>query len=324
MRVIDLVGRGLSKTNRMLVLEANKRGVNFEILPKKRFRMSYGNKSYLIKGGRISHSYNSKLAVRTMRLKDVTSRLMRSRGYPAPENVVFSKKDLNRAWSWAKPILPVVLKPHNGSMGNLVFVNINDYTEFKDCFNKVAETKGSVLIEDFIEGEEYRFTYVNNEIVGVANRIPANVVGNGYNSIEELVRLKNKERILKKNPIHKKIKLDKESERVLSKKSYSLNSIPKEKEKVYLRNNSNVSTGGDAIDVTEKINDDIKELIRKSMRSISGLRLCGLDVLMKGDSIHILEVNPHPMLSIHHFPWEGLQHDVIGKVIDGMFPETKK
>jgi len=322
MKTKDLVGRKVSRSNRMLVAEAYSRGVEFEILPKRRFKMSYQGKSYLIRRGRISLSYNNRLAVRTADLKEVTSRLLRSKGHPSPENTVFSKGDLERAWNWAEPILPVVLKPHNGVMGKLVFVNLDSYEEFKECYEKVTEKHNEVLVEKFISGDEFRFTYVNNEIVGVANRVPANVIGDGKNTVKRLVELKNEERQRRKNPIHKKIELDKESDRVLQKKGHSLDYTPKNKEVINLRDNSNVSTGGDAIEVTDEMGDEIKDSVRKAIRSIPGIRVCGVDVLIHGNEFYILEINTHPMLSMHHYPWKGNPQDVISKVIDGMFPKT--
>lgn len=320
----ELVGRKLTGSNRMLVREAYRRGVEFEILPKKRFRMTYGEKSYLVRGGVICHAYNTKLARRMTDLKDVTSRYLRAKGHPAPENIVFLEHELERAWNWAKEILPVVLKPHNGIMGKLVYVNIDNYNEFKYCFEKIAADRGRVLIEEFVQGNEYRFTYVNGEIVAIANRVPANVVGDGKNTIRELVEAKNEERDARKNKVHKKLVLDEESERVLLKQGYTFDSIPDENIRVYLRNNSNIATGGDAIDVTDSISDSIKEQVRKALKSIPGLRVCGTDVLIHEDSICILEINAHPMLNMHHFPWEGKKRDVVGKVIDAMFPETIK
>ncbi|MFD1064428.1 hypothetical protein [Oceanobacillus locisalsi] len=90
----------------------------------------------------------------------------------------------------------------------------------------------------------------------------------------------------------------------------------------YLRNNSNVSTGGDAVDVTDDISPELKTTIRKAMLAIPGLRVCGVDVLIQGDEYHILEINAHAMLTMHHFPWEGEKREVVAKVIDGMFPGT--
>lgn len=100
MKIQDLVGRKLSKSNRMLVKEAFNRGVEFEILPKKRFRMKYGKKSYLVKRGKISHAFNTKLAAKVTKYKDVTNRLLRNEGFPAPENFVFTSNELDRAWNW--------------------------------------------------------------------------------------------------------------------------------------------------------------------------------------------------------------------------------
>ena len=324
MKIQDIVGRNLSRSNRMLVKEAYNRGVEFEILPKKRFRMKHGDKKYLVRGGRISHAFNTKLATKVVKYKDVTSRLLRNGGFPAPENFVFSKDELDRAWNWAQTILPVVVKPNDGIMGKHVYVKINNYSEFKQCFEKVAKNHEKVLIEEFVEGDEYRFTYVKGEIVAIANRIPANVVGDGKKTVRELVEEKNKEREIRKNPIHRKLVLDDESERVLKKQGYSFDSIPNDEERVYLRNNSNIATGGDAIDVTDTISDTIKEQVRLALKSIPGLRVCGTDVLINGDSFCILEINAHPMLNMHHFPWEGEERNVIGKVIDAMFPETVK
>lgn len=194
MKIQDIVGRNLSRSNRMLVKEAYNRGVEFEILPKKRFRMKHGDKKYLVRGGRISHAFNTKLATKVVKYKDVTSRLLRNGGFPAPENFVFSKDELDRAWNWAQTILPVVVKPNDGIMGKHVYVKINNYSEFKQCFEKVAKNHEKVLIEEFVEGDEYRFTYVKGEIVAIANRIPANVVGDGKKTIKELIEDKNKER----------------------------------------------------------------------------------------------------------------------------------
>lgn len=323
-KYIAAVDRELSLGNQLLVKEAIKRGVDIEVLPEGKFKMSHQNDSYIIENGKVTLSYNSRLATMTMDMKEVTSRLLKSHGFNTPENTVFSKDDMDRAWKWAEPILPVVLKPYDGMMGELVFVNIDNYDEFKACFEKISAKNDEVLIEKFAEGKEYRFTFVNKEIVGISNRIPCNVVGDGQHNIKELIELKNTERVESGNPVHKLLQMDEESERVLIKHGYSYEDIPSKNEVVYLRDNSNVSTGGDAIDVTDRINDEIKEYIRKAMLSIPGLTAAGVDVLINGDEVSIIEVNTYPMITLHHYPWEGTSIDVAGKIIDGMFPGTKK
>ena len=324
LKYIDVVGRTLSYGDQLLVEEAIKRGVKIEILPDGDFTMSHPSKSYTIHDGIVTHSYNTELARITMDMKEVTSRLLKSNGFNAPENTVFPKTDIDRAWRWAEPILPVVLKPYDGKMGELVFVNIDTYDEFKACFEKIAAENDEVLVEKFLEGKEFRFTFVNGEIVGIVNRVPANVVGDGEHNIKELIELKNEERKRVANPIHKLLEMDEETERVLKKHDYTYESVPAKDTIVNLRDNSNISTGGDAIDVTAEISVDTIEYIRQAMLSIPGVKAAGVDVLINGDDVSIIEVNLDPMITLHHFPWVGEEIDVASKVIDGMFPETIK
>lgn len=318
----NIQDKKLTISNRLLVNEAIRRGIEFQPLGDEKFKMIKGNKSYTVRPKNVSAGFNSRLARKITRYKFVTTSLLRSLGYSVPENSLFSEDEVERAWNWAQKILPVVLKPNDGIMGKLVFVNIDTYDEFKTCFEEIAEKRGHVLVEQFIKGKEYRFTFVKNEIIAVANRVPANVVGDGVHTIKELIQLKNKERKLRNNPIHKKLKRDKESKRILEKQGLSFSSIPKKGEQIFLRHNSNIATGGDAVDVTNIVNPEIKETIRKAIVDIPGLRVGGADVIIHRDNYHILEINAHAMLGMHHYPWEGEVQEVIPKVIDAMFPET--
>jgi len=317
----EIVGRSLSFSNQMLVREAYRRGITFEVLPRKQFKMSYEGKSVIVRGG-VQNAYNSRLAKKLTKYKNATCNFLQGMGYSTPENAIFIKDDVERAWQWAEPILPVVLKPNDGILGKLVFVKIETYAEFKTCFAKIAQEREQVLVEQFIYGDEYRFTFVKNDVVAVANRVPANIVGDSIHTIEQLIDLKNEERESSKNPIHLLLKKDDETTRVLAKQALTYNDVPNDGEQIFIRNNSNVSTGGDAIDVTDTIHPDIKETVRKALVAIPGLRVCGVDVIIQGDSYHILEINSNAMLSMHHYPWQGEVQDVVGKVIDGMFPKS--
>lgn len=323
-KYIDAVERELSISNQLFVEESLARGVEIKVLPDGVFTMSDGDKFYTVYDGMIALAYNSELATMTMDMKEVTSRMLRANGFNAPENTVFHKSDLDRAWQWAQLILPVVLKPYDGRMGELVYVNIDSFEEFKSCFEKIAASNDEVLIEKFLVGKEYRFTYVDRDVVGIVNRIPANVVGDGEHNVKELIVLKNEERVKVGNPIHKLLEQDAESDRVLKKHGYTFDSVPEKDDVVYLRDNSNISTGGDAVDVTAEMPVEIKHYIRDAMRSIPGVTAVGVDVLINGDEVNIIEVNTYPMITLHHYPWVGEEINVAAKVIDGMFPKTKR
>src|SRR5690625_3261543 len=156
MDIQKVVGRKLNLTNRLIAEEAYKRGVTFEKLPKRRFKLKHGNQSFIVRRGKILNSPNSRLAAKVVARKEVLSRILISKGFHCPENAVFNPGEVDRAWEWAKSILPVVLKPARGKQGRAVYVNVNDYHEFAYFFRKIAEEYDDILVEKFIEGPEYR------------------------------------------------------------------------------------------------------------------------------------------------------------------------
>src|SRR5690625_3097384 len=219
-RKVD-VGRKLTKANRILVETAAANGVKIEKVPgfKRRFSMSYGDKKYLIRQGYVTNAFNHRLALRLCRQKDVANSYLRSKDFPAPENTTFQKDEELRAWNWSKYILPVVLKPVDGSLGKMVFVRITEKEEFIKLFKIIADKYGRVLVEEYKEGIDNRFLVVNNKITGILKRIPASVIGDGKSTIRELIALKNKQR--KGNLVLKQLKMDEEAKRNIQKLNYT-------------------------------------------------------------------------------------------------------
>lgn len=320
----------LTTTNKIVLEEALNRGIRVESMNRPRyFRLVYGRQSFDIRNGRIARSFNTNLARKCTRLKEVTSRLLKDKGFPAPENIVVSSRDMNRAWNWASPILPIVLKPNKGVQGIHVYVNIKNFEEFALCFNKIAGAYSEVLIEQFVEGTEYRFTLINEKVVAITKRRPASVLGNGVANVKQLLKAKNKIRAAMKPSIHKMLKIDEEAIRVMKNDGFDADSIPQKGERIFLRKNSNISTGGDAISATDTMDKNIVDLVENTISAIPGLNVCGMDVIIDKNSdlrskpkISIIEINDSPMLSMHHYPWEGTPTNVAKILIDAMFPAT--
>src|SRR5699024_7472161 len=185
---------------------------------------------------------------------------------------------------------------------------------------------GDVIVEQYIPGIEYRILMVNEEIVGAVNRMPANVVGDGKHSIKELINIKNKSRKNNPNIASKTIKLDNEVLDSIHALNYNLDSVPKDGERILLRKKSNVSMGGDPIDVTDQLTDELKEIALKAVRAIPNLGVCGLDMIVdeKKKTGSIIEINTKPMIGLHMFPVKGKARDVVKPIVDYYFPETKE
>src|SRR5690625_4489343 len=267
----------IRKKNKMILKIAYDRGVNFELISKRRnrLRLSYGKDSYIVKSGNIRDCNTHPLAISIVKMKDVCSKILRRKGYNALESTVFDKNELERAWQWAQPILPIVLKPVDGNLGRSVFTNINDYEEFSRRFNYIAKNFDDIMVEKYVKGKEYRFTYLNGKIIAVSRRLRAHVVGDGQHNVSELIELKNKLR--EDNLAHKNININNKTKRVLSKAGMTLESVPAAGEIVYLRETSNISSGGDAIDVTDEISTEVKDHIKNAVNVIKGMFFCGID-----------------------------------------------
>ncbi|ART78084.1 Cyanophycin synthetase [Sutcliffiella horikoshii] len=224
---------------------------------------------------------------------------------------------------------PLVLKPTNGSLGNGVVTNIKDVKELKNAIKYVREELGypDVILERFATGEEYRVYVIEDKVVAAYNRIPANVVGDGVHTIRELISLKNRQR--KKNArLHDcLITIDKETTEFLSKSGYTLKSIPSKGTFVLLQEKTNVSAGGDPIDATDQLRDEIKQIAIDSVKAIPGLYHGGVDIIWdKTKPIEraavVIELNPTAQIGGILFPVEGQARDIPSAIIDYYFPET--
>lgn len=287
-----------------------------------------GRNGYLILGeGRGDHRFKKgwstlvhPLAAQCTRQKEVTSALLRHKGIPAPANALFGGDELERAWRWATESLPVVVKPNAANKGTLVHVGLADRDSFASAFQRVADRYGSVLVEELASGQEHRFTTVGPRVVAVAQRVPMHVMGDGTSSIEALVEQKNDERRRRANPIHRRLRIDDEVLEHLRRSGIGTEDVPAAGEVVLLRATSNISTGGDAVDRTDEVPREVVELVEAAVAALPGLGCAGVDVMIATETATVLEVNPAPMMSLHHWPWEGRARDVYGAVLEAMFP----
>lgn len=320
-RHLKAIGLNSNMWNNVVVAKAAlDRGVDVRSRPSKRgMTLVHGARRHFWHIG--STSLNSVLANRVANYKDVTSRMLNNRGVKAPENAVFSIHEVERAWSWAGPILPVVLKPVNSLRGQNVHVNICTYDEFLAAFKAIAGDDGSpVLVEQFHLGIERRCLVVDDQLVAVLERRPANVVGDGLSSIRELVDSKN----LNRPGIHKNLSLGDEELKKLTGDGLTPDSVPAAGQTVFIRSNLNLHSGGDLIDWTQDVSDAERKYVEDATRAIPGLRMAGLDVLFpregKGNEPIIIEINHNPQVSMHHFPLIGQPRDAAGAIVRAMFP----
>lgn len=202
---------------------------------------------------------------------------------------------------------PIVIKPRttNGGVGITVFQTPPTKKQFLKAVEFAFKYDSDILIEHFVKGEEYRFLIVNGKCISVVTRRCAQVIGNGKDTIKKLIEEKNKEEW--HELLNTQIKIDSPLKTFLSKAGITLENVPKQGEVIKLRKNSNCSTGGESVSLTDKIPEYFKRVAERAAKAFKSY-VCGVDIII--DDINqkdyvILETNADPGYDINEWPYEG-------------------
>ncbi|WP_059102766.1 ATP-grasp domain-containing protein [Shouchella shacheensis] len=271
-------------------------------------------------------------AVEIGKNKEKTKQVIQNQGIAVPSGKHFDKDQSDESiFNYVHLIgYPVVLKPTNGSFGRGVITNIRNNEELEDAliYVRAELSYKDVVVEQYIPGREYRIYVVGDRVVGAINRIPPNVIGDGKNSLHTLINKKNKERAKNPRLISCPITINQELETFIDRKGYSLASILEKGERIFLNEKSNVSTGGDPVDVLDELPDEIKTTAVKALKAVQGLEHGAVDLIIHPDRALaeagvVLELNPTAQIGGLLYPIQGKARDIPGEIIDYYFPETK-
>ncbi len=260
--------------------------------------------------------------------KQLSKRLLAAAGVPVPQGREVTSSD--DAWAAACDIgLPVVVKPKDGNQGKGVTVNITSHAQVAAAYTTAKEFGSAILVERFLPGHDFRLLVVGDKLVAAARRDPPNVVGNGHATIRELVDEVNRDP--RRGSGHAtsltRIRFDDIALACLSHQGLNADSVPVVGQRVVLRHNANLSTGGTATDVTDDVHPAVAERAVAAARMV-GLDICGVDIV--SDSIHhpleekgggVVEVNAAPGLRMHISPSFGKGRAVGEAIISTLFGE---
>lgn len=314
----------LELSTQILMKEAITRGIKVEIVDRNEnfIRLEKcGNVQYIKQATKTSK--DNYVTVLMMENKTVTKEVLDRQGIRVPKGGSFDS--IEQAMQAIQDFVdkPIVIKPKstNFGIGISIFPEGATTEDLEQAIRIAFEHDKTVLVEEFIRGKEYRFLVIDDQVVGILHRVPANVKGDGVHSIRELVEVKNQDPLRGKGyktPLEK-INLDESARLFLKQKGKTIDTIPTEGEVVYLRENSNISTGGDSIDYTDVIPDYFKEIAIKSAQAV-GAKICGVDMMIEdytheSDNYSIIEVNFNPAIHIHCYPYKGTERKIASEII---------
>lgn len=222
----------------------------------------------------------------------------------------------------SKLAFPIVMKPVAGAHGDNVVIGINSQEEATSIFSSYNQP---VLFEEQLQGTEYRIVCIDYKFAAAAFRKPAHVTGDGINTIQDLINVKNQHPLRGNghtSPLTKII-INDQVMNTLNEKDYSLEFVPEKGQDVYLRKTANLSTGGEAFDVTNSVSQENRQLFEKIAKACD-LNTIGIDVMCESldqpiteqEKAGIIEVNGSPGLRMHQYPVAGNPINLAAVIMD--------
>jgi GNAT-family acetyltransferase (TIGR03103 family) len=299
----------------IIIREALRRGIAVEPLSPARghFRLSLG-------GRRVTcweslSEMTSAVALKRAEDKQLTRELMNAAGLSTPDQMVAGERAaglrfLNRHKS-------VVVKPLHGEQGAGISVDIRSPEELEKAIAKARGHGETVLIEQYVDGEDLRVIVINKEVVAAAVRRPPSVIGTGEHAIRDLI-----ERLSRRRGAatagESVIPVDAETERCVRMAGYGLDDVLERDVAIPVRKTANLHTGGTLHDVTSRLHPTLADAAVKAALALE-IPVVGLDMIVDAPDqprYVIIEGNERPGLANHE------PQPTAEKFIDFLFPQS--
>lgn len=319
----------LGPSTNSIVQAARARGIPFRRLNTGSLvQLGYGSRQHRILAAETDRT--SAIGESIAQDKELTKSLLKSVGVPVPEGRPVKSAD--EAWETACEIgAPVVVKPQYGNQGRGVAVNLTTRDQVMSAYQAALDEGSSIIVEKFAPGYDHRLLVIGNRVVAAARREPPQVYGDGKHSIAELVEIANTDP--RRGEDHatplSKLRLDSIGLAVLAEQNLTPAYVPAPGQVVVIRRNANLSTGGSATDVTERVHPDLAARAVDAARVV-GLDIAGVDVValdvsrpLEDQGGVVVEVNAAPGLRMHLEPSAGTAQPVGEAIVGTMFDEKE-
>lgn len=314
-------------STKLLIEEAKRRGCKVELLDASDnfIRISdHQHVEYIKQATKTSADRYSTIMI--MENKLVTKKVLTENSLRVPDGYSVTEAAAAAEYFPVFAGKSAVVKPNSTNFGKGVVIikEVKSPEMLSEAASYALTFDASVLIEEFLTGKEYRFLVIGDQAVAILHRVPANVKGDGIHTIAELAVEKNKDPLRGEGYVSplEKIRLGVVEADFLAGQGMNFATVPMADEIVFLRENSNISTGGDSIDCTDSMHASYKELAVRAAKAV-GANICGVDMMVidmhepaDDRNYGIIELNFNPALHIHDFPYQGENRHVERNVLD--------
>ena len=309
------VGASLNPYARIIIREAQRRGIYVEILDAEGgyFELSFGGRSVVCRES--LSELTTAVAMSRCDDKATTHRVLRQAGLRVPAQVKVTGQEEARAFLAEHG--SVVVKPARGEQGVGISVDVRDEEALRVAVEEARAICETVILEEFVTGDDLRIVVIGSEVVAAAVRRPAEVIGNGRDTVRALIDRQSRRRGAVTGG-ESRIPVDRETERCVREAGYGFDSVLPENEHLRVRKTANLHTGGTIHDVTGRLHPALRQAAVDAARAID-IPVTGLDFIVPavdGEDYAIIEANERPGLANHE------PQPTAERFIDLLFPQT--
>lgn len=334
-RPYQLAGfREMELSTQIFMFDAIQKGVQVKVLDESDqfLRLQFQDHVEYVKNANMT-SKDSYIVPLIMENKTVTKKVLKEAGFRVPGGAEFSSmEEAVKAYPrFADQAFVIKPKSTNYGLGITIFKEGADLEDYQAGLAIAFREDSSVLVEEFMPGTEYRFFVIGGEVQAIMLRVPANVIGDGIRTVKELVEEKNSDPLRGTNhraPLEL-IQLGELEQLMLKEQGLTIESVPQANQIVYLRENSNISTGGDSIDMTDEFSEAYKKIAVSAVEAL-GAKISGIDLIIPDKEIDpttdkkaygIIEANFNPAMHMHVYPFAGKGRRLTMNVLRLLYPE---
>ncbi|HGP4007185.1 TPA: bifunctional glutamate--cysteine ligase GshA/glutathione synthetase GshB [Enterococcus faecium] len=335
-RPYQLAGfREMELSTQIFMFDAIQKGVQVKVLDESDqfLRLQFQDHVEYVKNANMT-SKDSYIVPLIMENKTVTKKVLKEAGFRVPGGAEFSSmEEAVKAYPrFAEQAFVIKPKSTNYGLGITIFKEGASLEDYQASLAIAFREDSSVLVEEFMPGTEYRFFVIDGEVQAIMLRVPANVIGDGIRTVKELVEEKNSDPLRGTNhraPLEL-IQLGELEQLMLKEQGLTIESVPQANQIVYLRENSNISTGGDSIDMTDEFSEAYKKIAVSAVEAL-GAKISGIDLIIPDKEIDpttdkkaygIIEANFNPAMHMHVYPFAGKGRRLTMNVLKLLYPEV--
>ena len=335
-RPYQLAGfREMELSTQIFMFDAIQKGVQVKVLDESDqfLRLQFQDHVEYVKNANMT-SKDSYIVPLIMENKTVTKKVLKEAGFRVPGGAEFSSmEEAVKAYPrFAEQAFVIKPKSTNYGLGITIFKEGASLEDYQAGLAIAFREDSSVLVEEFMPGTEYRFFVIDGEVQAIMLRVPANVIGDGIRTVKELVEEKNSDPLRGTNhraPLEL-IQLGELEQLMLKEQGLTIESVPQANQIVYLRENSNISTVGDSIDMTDEFSEAYKKIAVSAVEAL-GAKISGIDLIIPDKEIDpttdkkaygIIEANFNPAMHMHVYPFAGKGRRLTMNVLKLLYPEV--